>query len=57
MKRTAGCTLLDHGKNVQTSEVLKEDTVEKKLAQYKQNWLNHISKMEDVRYPKQLLDY
>jgi len=31
--------------------------VEQKLAQYKQKYLNHICRMEDIRYPKQLLDY
>jgi hypothetical protein len=29
----------------------------KKLAQYKQKWLNHVSRMERNRYRKQLLDY
>jgi hypothetical protein len=31
--------------------------VKKKLAQYKQKWLNNVRRMEDIRYPKQLLDY
>jgi len=30
--------------------------VERKLAQYKQKWLNHVSRMEDIRYPEQVLD-
>jgi hypothetical protein len=30
--------------------------VQKKLAQYKQKWLNHGSRVEDVRYT-QLLEY
>jgi len=30
-------------------------TVENKLAQYKQILLNHVSKPEDIQYPKQLL--
>jgi hypothetical protein len=29
----------------------------KKLAKYKQKWLNRVSRMEDIRYPKQLLKY
>jgi len=36
---------------------LKADSVEKKLAQYKQELLNHISSEEDIRYPKLLLNY
>jgi hypothetical protein len=36
---------------------LGADPVENILAQYKQEWLNHISRMEDIRCPKQLLDY
>jgi len=33
------------------------DPVEKKLAQYKQKLLNHISKTEDIRNAKQYPDY
>jgi hypothetical protein len=35
---------------------LKVDSVENKLAQYKQKWLNHVSNLEDIRYPKLLFD-
>jgi len=31
------------------------DSIENILAQYKK-WVNHVSKLEDIRYPKQL-DY
>jgi len=41
---------LNHGKNEDTLEELKVDTVERKLAQYKQKWLHHVSRMEeDIR--------
>jgi len=36
---------------------LKVNSVEKKLAQYKQKWLYHISRMEDIRYSTHQLDY
>jgi hypothetical protein len=39
-------------------EELTVHPVEKKLAQYKnKKWLNQLRRMENVRYPKQLLDY
>jgi len=31
--------------------------LEKKLAEYKQKWLNNVSRLEDIRYLEQLLDY
>jgi len=36
---------------------LKVDEVEKKVAQYKEMRLNHVSRMEGIRYPRRLLDY
>jgi hypothetical protein len=38
------------------SRKIKVESIEKKRAQYKQNRLNHVSRMEDIRHPKQL-DY
>jgi len=32
------------------------DPVENKSAQHKQKWLNHVSRMEDIGYPKEILD-
>jgi len=34
---------------------LRVYSVEKELTQYKQRWLNHVSRMEDVGYPKERL--
>jgi hypothetical protein len=49
--------LLDHRRNEDVLEELKVDPVKKKLAQYKQKRLNHISRMENTGYPKRLTDY
>jgi hypothetical protein len=56
MRPTAGYSLLGYERNEDVLE-LTADQVRKKLAQYKQKWFNHVSRMEDIRYPKQLLDY
>jgi len=53
---TEGYSLLYHWKNEYILEI-EIDPVKMKLAQYKQKWLNHIKRMEDIRYPKQFLDY
>jgi len=47
---------LEHKRNENISE-LKVDPLEKKLAQCKQKCLNHVSRIQDIRYPKNLLDY
>jgi len=40
------------------SKDLKVDPIEKKLAQYKQKKLNHVSRMEGIiKYSEQLLEY
>jgi len=57
MRRTARYGLLDNRRNEDILEELKVDPVEKKLAQYKQKWLNHVSRMEDTGYQKRLFDY
>jgi hypothetical protein len=51
VKRTARYSLLD------ILEELNVDPVDEQLAQYKQKCLNHVRRMEDIRYPKQILDY
>jgi len=43
------------GRNEDVLAELKVDPVQKKSAQCEQNWLNDVSKMEDIRYREQLL--
>jgi len=57
MRRTVGYSLLDYRRNEGILEKLEVDLVEKKLAQYKQKKLHNFNRMEDIRYPEQLLDY
>jgi hypothetical protein len=56
-RRSEWYSLLDRRRNEDILEEAEVEPVEKKLAQYKQKWLNHVSRMEDSRYTKQLLDY
>jgi hypothetical protein len=53
-RSTAGYSSLDPRRNEGILEQVKIDPVEKKLAQYKQKYLNYVSRIEDIRYPKQL---
>jgi len=46
--RTAGYSLLNHRRSEDISE-LRVDPVEKKIAHYKQKWINHVCKVEDTR--------
>jgi len=54
---TADYSLLDQTRNEDILEELKVDPVWNKLAQGKRKWLNHVSRMDDIRYPQQFLDY
>jgi hypothetical protein len=56
VRHTAGCSLSDHTRNKDVEE-LTVSSVQKKLAQCKQKWLKYVSRMEDIRYPKQVLRY
>jgi hypothetical protein len=39
---------MDHRINEETLEELNTDPVKKKLSQYKQKWLNHVSRMKTL---------
>jgi hypothetical protein len=57
MGHTAVYSLLDCRRNDILEELKSKPSQKKKLAQYKEEWLNHVTRMEDIRYPKQLLEY
>jgi hypothetical protein len=42
-------SLLDHKRKEDILEELKVDLEKKKLAQYKQKWLNYVRRMESIR--------
>jgi hypothetical protein len=49
MRRTAEYSLLvDHRRNGDILEEVKVDPAENKFSQYKQKWLNHVRRMEDI---------
>jgi hypothetical protein len=53
---TVRYSILDQRRN---KEILEPDMdpTEKKLVQSKQNLLDHVRRIKDIRYPKQLLGY
>jgi hypothetical protein len=55
--RTAGYTLFDHKRNEEISEGLKVEPVDEKLRRYKSNWLRHVTRMNNNRMAKIMLNY
>jgi hypothetical protein len=56
-RRTAGYTLFDHKRNGEILEQLKAEPVDEKLRRYKSNWLQHVTRMNNNRIPKIMLNY
>jgi hypothetical protein len=56
-KRTAGYTLFDHERKQEIFEGLKLEAVDEKLRRYKLNWLRHVTRMNNSRMPKIMLNY
>jgi hypothetical protein len=55
--RIAGNNSFDLIRTEDILDEIKVDPVDKKLTQYKRNLLNLVRGMEDINYPKRLLDY
>jgi len=53
-KRTAGYTLFDHKTNEEILEGLKVDEIPRR---YKSHWLRHVTRMNNNRIPKIMLNY
>jgi predicted membrane protein len=56
LRRTAGYTLLNHKRNKEILE-LHVTPSEDKLCTYRNKWFQNVHRMEDNRFPKQLLNY
>lgn len=57
MRRTAGCSLLEHRKNVDILQELKMDPIVNFVQQYRLQWKQHVERMDRTRWPKQILTY
>jgi hypothetical protein len=54
LKRTAGYTLLDHKKNEYILQELNTTPVLEKI-KYRYNWVKHVHRMNNSRFPKTLI--
>lgn len=57
LRRTAGYTLLDHKRNEDILQELNMQPLEEKITEYRNRWLEHISRMEAGRTPQEMLKY
>jgi hypothetical protein len=56
-RRTAEYTLSDHKGNEEIFEGLKVEPVDEKLRRCKSNWLQHVTRLNNNRMPKIMLNY
>jgi hypothetical protein len=57
LRRTAGYTLLDHKKNENILQELNITPVLEKITKYGHNWIKHVHRMNNSRFPKALIEY
>ncbi|KAJ4435245.1 hypothetical protein ANN_23823 [Periplaneta americana] len=57
MRKNAGCSLLDHHRNVDILKELKIDSIVHYLQQYRLQWQTHVKRMDRSRWPRQILYY
>jgi hypothetical protein len=55
LRKTAGHTLMDHKKNEEMIQELQVAPIINKIQNYKTKWIHHVSRMDDQRYPKKML--
>jgi hypothetical protein len=52
LRKRAGCTLMDHKQNEEIIQELQAAPIINKIHNYKVKWMQHVSRMDDQRYPK-----
>jgi hypothetical protein len=57
LRKTKGCTKLDHITNEMMRTELNIYPVNDTIEQYRNNWLQHINRMQDTKLPKRALRY
>jgi hypothetical protein len=57
LRRTAGYTLLDHKKNEDVLQELNTTPILEKITKYRHNWVKHVHRMNNSRFPKALIEY
>jgi hypothetical protein len=57
LRKTKGCTKLDHITNQMIRTELNIYPVNDTIEQYRNNWFQHINRVQDTRLPKRALQY
>jgi hypothetical protein len=57
MRRTARYSLLDHMRNEHIVDKMKVTSITQYINNYRQNWLQHVKRMDRARIPKQIFRY
>jgi hypothetical protein len=54
---TKGFSLLDKRRDEDILDEFKVDPMKRNQHNINKEWLNHVSRLEDIRYPEHLLEY
>jgi hypothetical protein len=57
LRRTAGYTKLDKKRNTEILQELKIDSMVEHIDQYRNNWKQHVQRMDWSRIPRQITTY
>jgi hypothetical protein len=57
LRSVKGCTRLDKIRSEVTREELEISGIQDVRSKHKQNWINHLERMDNTRLPKHALNY